>query len=241
MAEGKRRIHPIQSVRESLCFSRAKFAAVVGVSEASIEAIEYGTRPMFEELADAIMLRFGIDAASLMAQPSARWPKPKSAIQGRTLKTARQIQDCISNWEAHSDFLNANSSRIFDAELLPKLQQLIDAAALHESRVGVAVVLSLERWINKTVSEFSLKFALRRSATFDESFWRPLLNKGSDGSIMATGGGWMLWSSTPRRGDILETHPVITGPNHLKEGAAKFVRPASDQKRKSSSRRARKV
>jgi transcriptional regulator with XRE-family HTH domain len=58
-------IHPLRVVRGALHISRAKFAKLFGVSESSIEKIEAGERNLSGDLADAIMLRYGIDDESL--------------------------------------------------------------------------------------------------------------------------------------------------------------------------------
>lgn len=191
MAKAKM-VHPLRAVREAVALSRSKFARLVGTSESYVEAIEYGSRTMNEELAESIMLRLGIDAESLSPASSSRcWSKPKSAMGGRQLSNAQQIKDCISEWEWHVDHLNEAAPETFENWILPKIRQLIGAATTQRS----AVVLSLDKWVAQTIEEFSLKFALRRSADFDEAIWDPIVKKSAAGTWVRFGyHGLMFWS-----------------------------------------------
>ncbi len=170
--------------------SRSKFAKLVGASESYVEAIEYGSRTMNEELADSIMMRFGIDSESLKSN-SSTWPKPRSAIGGRKLSNSRQVKKCISEWEWYVDHLNEAASETFENWILPKIRQLIGAASTQRS----AVVLSLDKWVVRTIEEFSLKFALRQSPDFDEAIWDPIVKKSAAGTWIRFGWhGLMFWS-----------------------------------------------
>src|SRR5262249_9590341 len=58
-------IHPLRVVRIGLNKSQPQFAKMFGVSASYIQAVELAERTLNDELADAIMLRFGVDAESL--------------------------------------------------------------------------------------------------------------------------------------------------------------------------------
>jgi transcriptional regulator with XRE-family HTH domain len=58
-------VHPLRAVREAVNKSQPEFAKMFGVSGSFIQAIELGQRNLSDELADAIMLRLGVDAESL--------------------------------------------------------------------------------------------------------------------------------------------------------------------------------
>ena len=58
-------IHPLRVVRTALNKSQPQFAKMFGVSTSYIQAVELGQRKLNDELADAIMLRLGVDAESL--------------------------------------------------------------------------------------------------------------------------------------------------------------------------------
>src|SRR6266568_2284641 len=58
-------VHPLRTVRAALKKSQPQFANMFGVSASYIQAIELGQRKLSDELADAIMLRLGVDAESL--------------------------------------------------------------------------------------------------------------------------------------------------------------------------------
>jgi transcriptional regulator with XRE-family HTH domain len=61
----EKRVHPVRAVRDAAEVSQAEFAEMFGVSRSYIKAIEIGKRKLGDNLANAIMLRFGIDADSL--------------------------------------------------------------------------------------------------------------------------------------------------------------------------------
>lgn len=199
MAERKKRMHPIQALRIALGLSRARFAAALGAPawEATIEATEYGTRSVFLEIPNAIMLRFGIDAASLHVGKDEKWLPPRSATTGQILKSSRQIRECVSVWEGGFDDLERKVPKTFEVHLLPKLQQLIQAASTKPG-TGIALLLSLDEWINKAISDLGLRFAVRRSESFDERLWRPILENVDGITALAHGSGWVHWTSTPK-------------------------------------------
>jgi transcriptional regulator with XRE-family HTH domain len=58
-------VHPLRAVRAALNKSQPEFGKMFGVSGSYIQAIELGGRELGDELADAIMLRLGVDAESL--------------------------------------------------------------------------------------------------------------------------------------------------------------------------------
>ena len=65
MPRRPRFIHPLRVVRLALGKSQLQFARMFGVSASYIQAVELGQRNLNDELADAIMLRCGVDASSL--------------------------------------------------------------------------------------------------------------------------------------------------------------------------------
>ena len=65
MPRRPRFIHPLRAVRRALGKSQLQFARMFGVSASYIQAVELGQRNLNDELADAIMLRCGVDASSL--------------------------------------------------------------------------------------------------------------------------------------------------------------------------------
>lgn len=58
-------VHPLRALREAFKISQSEFGKMFGVSASLIEGIELGKRNLNDDLADAIMLRFGVDAESL--------------------------------------------------------------------------------------------------------------------------------------------------------------------------------
>src|SRR5437762_14383080 len=68
-------IHPMRAVRVALKKSQSEFGRMFGLSGSYVQAIELNHRPLCDGLADAIMLRFGIDRDSLQ-----RPRKPRSLI-----------------------------------------------------------------------------------------------------------------------------------------------------------------
>jgi transcriptional regulator with XRE-family HTH domain len=55
----------LRTLRAALGKSQPQFAKMFGISASYVQAIELGQRTLNEELADAIMLRLGVDAESL--------------------------------------------------------------------------------------------------------------------------------------------------------------------------------
>jgi transcriptional regulator with XRE-family HTH domain len=58
-------VHPLRALREAFKISQSEFGKMFGVSASLIQLIELGERNLNDDLADAIMLHFGIDAESL--------------------------------------------------------------------------------------------------------------------------------------------------------------------------------
>jgi len=63
--------HPLRTLRAALGKSQPQFANMFGISASYVQAIELGQRKLSNELADAIMLRFGVNAESLKRKRNA--------------------------------------------------------------------------------------------------------------------------------------------------------------------------
>jgi len=174
-----RRVHPVEMIRQSLEMSRARFAKLLGVSESRIESIEYGSRGLGDDLADAMMFRFGVRAESLKVNRKAsRWSKPKSVIGGKSLSTSRLMKNCILEWEWFAGLLDQKAVEIFDLHLVHRLRELIKAAT--QKNVGLMVSFSLDKWVHQTVDDFGLRFQIRSSSkrTSSRYFSRNLVDIG---------------------------------------------------------------
>jgi transcriptional regulator with XRE-family HTH domain len=82
--------HPLRTLRAALGKSQPQFAKMFGVSASYMQAVELGQRKLNDELADAIMLRLGVDAESLKGRRS--MPKPL-LLSARNMKIALLIGD----------------------------------------------------------------------------------------------------------------------------------------------------
>lgn len=166
------RVHPLRIVRKSQGLSRTKFARLFGVSASWIEKIEIGRSELNDELAEAIMIRYGLSAVSLKVKPGAdRWTKPKS-IYGRVLPNAGAVANQIERWKLASEFVNDSADGALMA-LVYRLRILIRAATA--KNCAAAAILSLEGWINKTIEDLRLRFEIRKSANFDYDNWLPVM------------------------------------------------------------------
>jgi transcriptional regulator with XRE-family HTH domain len=57
--------NPLRVVRDALGMSQPQFAGILGISASYLQAIELGQRDLRDDLADEIMLRYGVDAESV--------------------------------------------------------------------------------------------------------------------------------------------------------------------------------
>jgi transcriptional regulator with XRE-family HTH domain len=172
--------HPLRVLRESAFSvkkSRAKFAKMFGVSESSIEKIEAGERNLGPDLADAIMLRYGIDGESLKQERG--FPRsllidvPATAgfSIGRDLDEVREaekkyrellklrdkhkrLQRSIEFWQKYVVTSGWNHWIVADV-LITKVWLLLATAKQTDKFYAVAVRLS--RWIDDAVEEFRLR------------------------------------------------------------------------------------
>ena len=169
--------HPLRTVRAALKKSQPQFAKMFGVSASYIQAIELGQRNLTDELADAIMLRLGVDAESLkrkrgvpvsligsnkaefLLQSESRDDLEKVYKDYKALKKVRdqgeRFRRSVVFW--HKTIVPAWRSeqwQVRDA-LDNKLGLLFEAAELENKYHAVAMRLS--RWIDDAVNEFRLR------------------------------------------------------------------------------------
>jgi transcriptional regulator with XRE-family HTH domain len=173
-------VHPLRIVREAAGKSQPEFAKLFGVSGSYIQAVELGQRKMSDELADAIMLRFGIDRASLGREiPKSLIGSGKAWFVLRSFRGSEEnirqglaelfqqytevqkvreprerLRRCVDFWQ-NSVIPGWEFWKVRDA-LQRKLDLLLEAAEL-EKKKHFAVAMSLSRWIEETVRDFRLQ------------------------------------------------------------------------------------
>jgi transcriptional regulator with XRE-family HTH domain len=185
-------VHPLRTVREAVNKSQPQFAKMFGVSASYIQAIELGQRKLSDELADAIMLRCGVDAESLKRKRGS----PISLIDADKAEFLYGGDDIAEAVEDYGALLRVRdrherlrrSVLFWKKNVLPrweldhwrvrmvldnKLDLLLEAAEREKKYHSVAMRLS--RWIDNAVSEFRLRTTIdvicRNSRTGRDAQW----------------------------------------------------------------------
>lgn len=184
-------IHPLRVVRAALNKSQPEFAKMFGVSASYIQKVELGQRTLDNELADAIMLRLGVDAESLKRKrgaPISLIDVDKAEFTYGGDDIAKSIEDYGALLKVRNKYERLRRSVLFwRINVLPdwelnhwrvrnaldnKLDLLFEAAEREKKYHSVAMRLS--RWIENAVSEFRLRTtinAIRNSRSGRDAQW----------------------------------------------------------------------
>jgi transcriptional regulator with XRE-family HTH domain len=192
--------HPLRAVRAALKKSQPEFAKMFGVSASYIQAIELGQRKLSDELADAIMLRLGVDAESLKRKIGApvslissenaeftvwsRMSPKRGDLDGlervdEEYETVRKVGDPNERFRLSLAFWQKRIVPSWKSEqwmiregLNNKLEMLFEAAE-RENKYH-ALTMRLSRWIENAVTEFRLRTtinAIRSTRTGYDAQW----------------------------------------------------------------------
>jgi len=199
MARRPKFIHPLRSVRQALRKSQLQFAKMFGVSASYIQAVELGQRKLNDQLADAIMLRLGVDAESLKRKRGAPvhligsgkaeftlWSGEKTSRSQaemdevvREYAALKKVADqrerfrrCILFWQKGIvPAWKSDQWQVGDV-LDNKLGLLFEAAEREHKYHSVAMRLS--RWIDNVVREYRLRITIdviRNSRSGRDAQW----------------------------------------------------------------------
>jgi transcriptional regulator with XRE-family HTH domain len=190
-------VHPLRAVRAAINKSQPEFAKMFGVSASYIQAIELGQRNISSELADDIMLRFGVEAESLKRKrflPVSLLRQDKIDIEnssssatkklGQEFAALQEITDprerlqfCI---EFYRKIFPGFESGIPYQEFPRKLGILIEAAVREKKHLPL--LIRLDRWMENAAKKFRLETTMKVVAG-NRSDWKPFRE--------------MIWQSLP--------------------------------------------
>jgi transcriptional regulator with XRE-family HTH domain len=134
--------------------TQAWLAGQVGVSESLIQKIELGKKPLNEDVANMLLIRFGIDPTPLLA------PKPK-LISILEYGGSLPLKACLEQWCAQgrpniSEELNDDAVPLLESTGLAKLRILARSASIKGK--GALFSYLLSEWIEKTSKDLELDF-----------------------------------------------------------------------------------
>jgi transcriptional regulator with XRE-family HTH domain len=137
-------VHPVRALRTAARLTQPQFAKLFGVSASYVQAIELGERQINDDLAYAMMTRFGASPRSLKKKRG----RPKMYSRRAT------IQERIEEWAKIAQQLNDDILTVLSNVMIPKLIVLSEAA--RRKRKGPALAISLDRWLAAAERDYSL-------------------------------------------------------------------------------------
>jgi transcriptional regulator with XRE-family HTH domain len=142
MPKKPKRIHPLRSLRETLGKTQGRFAKMVGVSESYIQAIELGQRQISDDLALDIAANYGLNP---------EWLKGKAKVFNNGCATLRESCQTIGDTLSRSF---RDDVEFFVDSIEAKVEILL--AAAQRERKEIAVLLSLQKWIDDATKRYGL-------------------------------------------------------------------------------------
>jgi len=210
--------NPVRLVRKALGNTQPEFARQLGISESFLQKIELGVKKLPIELAELMMVRFGVRADSLMSEHG----KPDALFDCRP----GTLTEKMAYWQNCVLRLNEDAYANFRENLSQKLDALFEAA----SRGNNALVLGvyLDRWIAEQERVLGLKLYRKAVLAEREAEGRPVdwtpyieLETLQDGTLRFRA---MVSSLDPRTSDA--NQPAATS-NPTPKRAARDAAPAS--------------
>jgi transcriptional regulator with XRE-family HTH domain len=138
-------VHPVRAIRTAARLTQPQFAKLFGVSASYIQAIELGQRQISDDLAYAMMTRFGVTSRSLKKKRG----RPKMYSRRAT------IRERIEEWAKIASQLNDDILTALANVMIPKLIVLFEAAKLRGK--GPALAISLDRWLAAAERDYALR------------------------------------------------------------------------------------
>jgi transcriptional regulator with XRE-family HTH domain len=152
--------------------SQPQFAKMFGVSASYIQAIELGQRNISSELADDIMLRFGVEAESLKRkrglpvsllrqdQIDIKNSSPSATKKlGREFAALQEITDPCERLQFCIEFYR-KIFPYFESEVryqnFARKVEILFTAAVREKK-HLALLIRLDRWMENAVKKFGLE------------------------------------------------------------------------------------
>lgn len=140
---------PLRQLRKLLGYPRHRFASLVGCSEETIKATEYGKNSLTADLARKIMLATGVHPMSLLE--GTRYPVD--------LRGQKYTPAAFADWRARQPTTYAELTPVLDP-LLGQLRLAL-AATASKGRLFGAVFL-LREFVQRLLTDFDVEPAYRR-------------------------------------------------------------------------------